>query len=64
MASGGGDEPENNLDLSEVTAEIRDLDTSTESDYKDSVAYEPESKDSSLAWELTKADLEYEQIAT
>ena len=64
MASGGGDEPENNLDLSEVIAEIRDLDTSTESDYKDSVAYEPESKDSSLAWELTKADLEYEQIAT
>ena len=53
MASGGRDESENNLDLSEIMAEIGDLETSTESEYKDC----------SLTWEVTKADQEYEDIA-
>ena len=52
MASGGHDESHDNLDLTEVNAEIEKLDLSSESEQTDS-----------LIWEECKADLEYDDIA-
>ena len=52
MASGGHDESHDNLDLTEINAEIEKLDLSSESEQTDS-----------LIWEECKADLEYDDIA-
>ena len=52
MATGGGDKSNDTLDLSEINAELENLDTSSESEPTDS-----------LVWENCKADVEYEHIA-
>ena len=51
MASGGDDES-HHLDLSEINAELENLDKSSDSEHTDS-----------LVWEECKADLVYEDIA-
>ena len=51
MASGGDDES-HHLDLSEINAELENLDKSSDSEHTDS-----------LVWEECKADLEYKDIA-
>ena len=52
MATGGGDKSNDTLDLSEINAELENLDTSSESEPTDS-----------LVWENSQADLAYENMA-